>query len=284
MAIVTFWNGSNEQVGTTSSAIAFAVQSAVRHNIRILLISTSLNNDLIKESFWKENNKKSSGLFSKADNSARIETNGVEGLERLMRSGKISPERITEYTKVLLKDRLEVLLGIYGSGGETSYNAIKDKYSQIISVAGNFYDMVVVDLDKTVGKQSALDILKVSNIIVAMTSQKAKQIEKIQKFIEQGTLVTEDRTVLTIGKYMEDTKYNAKNITRNLLRKKDLINTVPYNNLFFEASQEGRVIDIFLDFMKIKERDINYRYSQELIRLYDTIDGKVKMLQMLNKL
>lgn len=114
MAIVTFWNGSNEQVGTTSSAISFAVQSAVQHNIKILLISTSLNNDLIKESFWKENTNKSFGLFpNRTNNYNRIETNGVEGLERLIRSGKISPERITEYTKVLLKDRLEVLLGIY---------------------------------------------------------------------------------------------------------------------------------------------------------------------------
>lgn len=144
--------------------------------------------------------------------------------------------------------------------------------------------MVVVDLDNNVGKQSALDILKASNIVVAMTSQKAKQIEKIQKFIDQGTVLTEEKTVLTIGKYMDDTKYNARNITRNLLKKKNIVNTVPYNNLFFEASQEGQVIDIFLEFMKIKDKDINYRYSQELTRLYDTIEEKIQILQMQNKM
>ncbi len=45
-----------------------------------------------------------------------------------------------------------------------------------------------------------------------------------------------------------------KNITRNLLRKKDLINTIPYNTLFFDSTQEGTVIDLFLNFMSIKRQ------------------------------
>ena len=114
MSIVTFWNGTDEQVGTTSGAIAFAVHSALQHNIKILFVSTSFNNELIKESFWKENDKRNMIKLSKnGEDANNIEQNGVEGLERLMRSNKISPERITQYTKILLKDRLEVLLGIY---------------------------------------------------------------------------------------------------------------------------------------------------------------------------
>ena len=79
---------------------------------------------------------------------------------------------------------------------------------------------------------------------------------------------------------MEDTKYNVKNITRNLLKRRDLINTVPYNNLFFEASQEGKVIDLFLNLMRVKEKDDNYKFVQELKRLYETVKMKLDLLQM----
>ena len=107
MSIVTFWNGTKEQVGTSSGAIAFAVNSALQHNIKILLLSTSFNDFFMRDCFWRENDKKEIIKISKDAK------NGKEGLERLMRSNKISPERITQYTKILLKDRLEVLLGVY---------------------------------------------------------------------------------------------------------------------------------------------------------------------------
>lgn len=120
MSVVTFWNSTNEQNGTTSSAIALAVRSAIQHNIKILFISTSLNNEIIQSSFWKEKENKTINFITGKEkikntntNDGNIEKNGVEGLERLMRSNKITPERITEYTKILLRDRLEVLLGIY---------------------------------------------------------------------------------------------------------------------------------------------------------------------------
>ena len=82
---------------------------------------------------------------------------------------------------------------------------------------------------------------------------------------------------------MDETKYNAKNITRNLLRRKDIINTIPYNTLFFEATQEGTVIDLFLNFMRIKEKDENYKFVEELKSLNETIKGKIEILQMMKR-
>ena len=124
--------------------------------------------------------------------------------------------------------------------------------------------MVIVDLDKSVGKQAEIDILNISDIVVALVPQRAKQIEKIQNMINEGEILKEQNTVMAIGRYVEESKYNAKNITRNLLRKKDLINTIPYNTLFFDSTQEGTVIDLFLNFMRIKDRDTNYTFVEEI--------------------
>ena len=263
--------------GNTSSSIAFATQVAIEHNIKVLLISTSFKDSIIKDSFWQEQKKRTFGIFS-GNNRSSIDNNGVEGLDRVIRSNKVSPDIITDYANIVLTNRLEILLGIEGT--EEQYNLIKERYIQIISLASKYYDLVVVDLDRKIGKQAEIDILKASDVIVTMIPQRAKKIEQVQNLIKQTDILRNENTVITIGRYMEDTKYNVKNITRNLLKRRDLINTVPYNNLFFEASQEGKVIDLFLNLMRVKEKDDNYKFVQELKRLYETVKMNLDLLQM----
>jgi len=273
MAIVTFWNGSEEQCGTTSGAVALATQVAIDHNIKVLLVSTSFNDRLIKDSFWKERKKSTFGLFT--NNNSALDNNGIEGLDRVIRSNKVSPEIIKDYTQVVLTDRFEILLGLEESRGQ--YDLLKERYSQIISLAGKYYDLVIVDLDNNVGQQTVIDILNDSDIIISMVSQRAKQIEKILEMINKRELLKKEKTIVTLGRYMPNTKYNIKNISRNLLKTRDMVNTIPYNDLFFEATQEAMVIDLFLNFTKLKERDVNYFFVQELKRLYDTIQLKLSM-------
>lgn len=273
MAIVTFWNCTEEQCGTTSSSIALATQVATEHNIKVLLISTAFNNRIIKESFFTEKKKSKFSLFT--NNASGFENNGVEGLDRVARSNRISPEIIKDYTQVVLTDRLEILMGIENSLGQ--YDLIKERYSQIISLADKYYDLVIVDLDNKIGEQAEIDILNESDIIVSMISQRAKQIEKVAEMLKENEILKRDKTIIAIGKYMEQTKYNAKNISRNILKIRDMVNTIPYNKLFFECSQEGKIVDLFIHYMKVKEKDENYFFIQELKRLYETIQIKLSM-------
>lgn len=140
--------------------------------------------------------------------------------------------------------------------------------------------MVIVDLDKNIGVDETKNILEVSDVVVAITSQREKEIEETYNFIKSGEILKPSNYIITLGKYHRETKYNAKNITRTLLKQKDLINTIPYNNLFFEATQEGKIIDLFLMFMNIKDKDENYEFVEEINRLIDTVQMRIKMLQM----
>ena len=235
---------------------------------------------MIQESFWPEKKKSRFSLFSGSIKGKELETSGIVGLDRMIRSNKITPEIITDYAKIVLTNRLEILLGV--EGDENQYNLVKEKYAQIINLAGKYYDMVIVDLDRKVGRQAEIEVLNNSDIIVALVPQRAKEIQKIQRLMAENVL-DGTKTIMTIGKYLENTKYNAKNITRNLLREKDMINTIPYNNLFFEATQEGTVIDLFLNFMRIKEKDNNYQFVEEIKNLNETIKGRLEMLQMMKQ-
>ena len=53
--------------------------------------------------------------------------------------------------------------------------------------------------------------------------------------------------------------------------------------MFFEATQEGTVIDLFLNFMRIKDKDENYKFVEELKSLNETIKGKIEILQMMKR-
>ena len=185
-----------------------------------------------------------------------------------------------------MKNRLEILLGIDGEGEtlQKQYMLIQETYPEIIELADRYYDMVIVDLDNKIKTSTRLEILQKSHIIVAMTSQRLKSIQKIDNLIKQNNILNEENTIITIGKYMDDTRYNAKNITRNLLKKRDIINTIPYNNLLFEATQEGKIIDLYFNFIRLREKDENYYFVKEIKRLYANIKGKIELLQMQRKI
>ena len=122
--------------------------------------------------FGKKKKKKSFSLFGGSTKGKEVETSGIVGLDRMLRSNKLSPDIITDYAKIVLTNRLEILPGI--ENDKDQYKQVKEKYAQIISLAGKYYDMVVVDLDKSVGKQAEIDILNTSDIVVALVPQRAK--------------------------------------------------------------------------------------------------------------
>lgn len=279
MAIVTFYTNCKQETGNTVSALALATYLGIVKNKKILFISTSLNDNSIKQAFWPEQDKKKSGLFGPNTNIAS--ENGIEGLDRIIRSNKISPDIVTDYTKVALKSRLELLMGYNGS--EDQYKEIQNLYPQVISLATKCYDMVIVDIDKQLEMKTKMEITNLSDVVVAMTTQKMENIDKLIKLMAEGVILKKHKTIITLGKYDDKVKYNAKNISRNVLRQKEIINTVPYNSVLFEAVQEGKIIDIFLKFLSLKTKDENYIFLEEIKRLSEDIEKKQREVQMTRK-
>ena len=180
--------------GTTSSCIAYATWLSIQHNIKVLLITTSFNDKLINESFWSEQKKKSFGFLGK-NYKTGVDTNGIVGLDRMIRSNKLSPDIITDYAQIVLTNRLEIIAGVQNS--KEQYDSVKEKYAQIITQAGKYYDMVVVDLNRSVGKQAEIDILNASDIVVPLVPQRAKKIEEIKELIDKGEILKEKNVTIS---------------------------------------------------------------------------------------
>ena len=122
-----------------------------------------------------------------------------------------------------------------------------------------------------------------SDVIVALTTQKRENINKLMKTMAEGVILKKVNTIITLGKYDDKSKYNAKNISRSILRSKEIINTVPYNTVLFEELQEGKLIDMFIKFLELKTRDENTFFIEELGRLKESIEKKEKELQKMKK-
>ncbi|MCI9063876.1 MAG: hypothetical protein HFJ17_04670 [Clostridia bacterium] len=278
MAIVTFCGDGNKETGNTAAAIATATYMAIKHNIKILLISTNFNENTTKECFWTDKSKRTIIPGGQNQAAATIQS-GIEGLSRLIGSSKIEPRMIKDYTNMILRDRLDVLLGY--NGEKKQYRIIQTIYPQLIPVASKYYDMVIVDVDDKLEKQTQDEIVSVADIKVITTNQRIRDIQAVAGKLENNESVDKREIIVAVGRYDGSLKYNAKNITRSILRQKKIVNTVPYNGQYYEAMQEGMVIDLFLKLSQIKnKKDPSYMFIQEVERLTETINERWEEVRM----
>lgn len=276
MSIVTFWNSGKEQTGKTLSLAAICTHLAIEHNYRILVISTGYQDENLDNCFWKPKKvKKNLGLFGPNTNMAMEE--GIAGLAKIMKSNKLSPEHITNYTKIIFKDRLEILPAFKGNKNE--YEDIRRYYPDIINLANNYYDLVLVDLDGEVQEDIAETIIGNSNLIVVSLSQRLTSINRFMERREENPILKSKKALLLIGRYDRFSKYNIKNISR-YLGEKNKISTIPYNTLFFEACEEAELPDLFLKLRKTGEDDRNGFFLAEVKRTVDNIIYRLEDLAL----
>jgi len=273
MSVVTFWSNLDKETGQTATAIAVATQMAIEHNYKILLLST-YNNSELDLAFWKIEKQKKS-LLKLVDNKKVVSIDsGIVGLQKAYSSKRLTPEIITDYAKIVFKDRLEVLSGYDGTYAE--YEKIKEIYPELIKMASKYYDLVIVDLNKG-GNELSKQILGISNVIVYSINQKNTSIDEYIRIKQQAP--KKNNIIPVIGRYDKYSKYNAKNISR-YLKEKGGVNTSSYNTLFSEACDEGQVADFFLKMKTVGETDRNAHFLDEVRNISLSIIYKLKETQM----
>ena len=225
MSIVTFCGSGKEQVGKTLAVVAIATNIAIEQNKRILVISASYNNDDIKNCYWNEEISKKNNIFVK-QNGVEID-NGIEGLAKMIQSNKISPDAITDYTKVVFKDRLEILLGFEDKTLSTS-EKVATVYAEIVKAANKYYDLILVDLDNEINPIGAEEIIKNSDVVIGTVSQKVTSINNMKR---KRQTIPVRQVMYLIGKYDNKSKFTIKNLSRMVGERRDLF-ILPYNTLY----------------------------------------------------
>ena len=278
MAIVTFWSNSKKQSGQTMSALAVSTYMAMEHNRKVLLLSTEYADDVLETAFGGFANNSSLLKSILKHPNAGIDT-GIEGIAKMASSNRLSPEMIPNYTKIVFKDRLEVLFSPKAKEDTTDYQKIWSLYKEIINTANRYYDVVFVDLNKGLEDETTKQILDMSNVIVVTLEQKMRKLDEFIKLRQEEPLLKGKNVLTLVNRFDKFSKYNSRNITRYLGQKREVF-TVPYNTLFYESAEEGSVAEFFLKVRNVDITDKNGAFMEELKRATNGIIYKLQELQM----
>ena len=278
MAIITFKSNEIKETAQTLSIAAVATQLAIERNFKVLLVSTNFKDKTLEECFWEVNKKTSlANAVGIEAPKVGIET-GVEGLMRVIASNKTSPEIVKNYSKIILRDRLDVLPSPNVTD-DKDYENVASRYPEILQLANRYYDIILVDLSKKMSEQQAENIIQISDVVVVNLTQRLKSIDDFIELRETEEFYKRKHIMLLIGRYDAFSKYNTKNITRYMKEKK-MVNVIPYNTLFFEACSEAKIIDFFLRIKNVDETDRNYLFIKEVSNMGNNIIYKLQELQM----
>lgn len=274
MAIISFWSTENEQVPKAESIVAIATFLAIQHNFKILVLDTNFKNYFYQDSYWQDS--KAINLI-KGSNSVGNVTSGINGLARAVLSNKTSPEIVTNYTKIVFKDRLEVLTGT--KLNKEDYNICKRAFREIVRMANKYYDLVIVDINEELDENIKDSLLEISDIIVVNISQRIRQINNFMKIKQEHPILSKKNVIPLLDRYDKYSKYNTKNVARYIKEKKGVY-AIPYNTLFFEACNEGRVADFFIKFRKMNSKDLNSAFIDSVGQFAENIIYRLQELQM----
>lgn len=242
MAVLSFWSNSKKETGQTLSIVAMATYMSVEHNYKTLVIDATLYDDTIQRCFWNMDINKD---IKKALNRGKLDiAAGTEGLLSAIASNKTTPEIISNYTKVVFKNRLDVLLGLKTKIFE-DYEKSLMLYKDLINTANKYYDFVFVDLPKTVKKDYTRALLDASTVIVYTMPQNLKLIDEYMANMNSQTTLKRGNVIPVLTNAMDESKYNVKNTTRYVGEKME-VPSISYNSNFMEAASEAGVANFFL--------------------------------------
>ena len=272
MAIISFWSDGKTETGKAAAMAAVTTFLGMQRNFKILVLDTKYNDYFYQDCYWKED--KTIKIIHNQGSKTNI-ASGISGLAKAILSNKTSPEIITNYTKLVFKDRLEILTDTKIE--KKDYETNKKVFKDIAKIASRYYDLVFIDIDANLDEETTNSLLEVSDLIVANISQKMRQINNYLN-IKQENMILEGKAVIPLlGKFDKNSKYTAKNVSRYI---KENVCTIPYNTLYFEACNEGTVADFFIKFRKMNTKDKNSYFMEEVKNTADKIVYKLQELQM----
>ena len=278
MSIITFWSENEKAIGQTISTITTATTMAIEHNYKILLISLDFNNRVIENCFGAQDSNKEivNSLFG--EKQINLDS-GINGLLKIANSNRVTPEIIHDYTKIIFKNRLEVLYPPMDLDSEEKINNFLTDMKVIILNAARYYDQVFVDLKKGFGYVGQSDILNISDVVVLNVDQNIDKINEMLKFQDINKI--NNKTIWNICKYDKNSKYNTKNLSRKFL-KNQLVGQTDYNTLVLDASQEGELVELLLRFKTLREVDNNFEFmknskdlTEKILLKYQETRGRI---------
>lgn len=248
MAIISFWGERHGQVATTSNLVAATADIVMNIPVKTMITHTHFNRSTLENSFKKRIEQKN-GYLSYTDF-------GIEALERLAKSNRLSPEAIRNNTAPILdSSRLDLLYGVSNPSDNFGSN-ICHVLPQIFRTAEAYYDLTLIDVSSGTDNAITNTILELSDLIVVCLNQNTSVLNSY--FIEKNypKILDEKEHLIVLGNYNKRSKYTEKNIKRKYGIRN--VYTVPHCPSLMDAINDSSVLEFYLRNRHIKRSVLEF--------------------------
>lgn len=268
MAKVVFWSPEEGMSGCTHVAIAVSSLMGITHKTSCLLIDANSNAKKIASSYTLYDDLINANSFN--------DTNlGMNAIMRLIKSNKLSPDVIQNYSKPVLKGRLDILYSaIANTIVETRENLTS--MSLIAKNAAELYDIVLVDLPKTTTDDGALRVLSQADVVVCVVPQEIEKLNNVLKKINDVDELKDKKKIFVLGNYESGSKYNIFNVKLKY-KLPEPIYVLPHNYLFADACNDGNVLDFLYRNINAPAKDYNGEF---ILRTTEIVEEIAKTLKI----
>jgi hypothetical protein len=222
MSTIAFWSPFAE-MGCSSSTLMSAYATAFQYRTRVLLVNTGQANCGIEAGIFQDEKLPADVLYS-------FEESGWDAIERLFISGSLNKHNLRDYTKPLLKDRLDLLTGSMNKS-ERSASEKGEVLKKLLETANQCYDLVLLDAERSnINPQL---IVQQADYVVVVLNQNMRNLKQFFEEILPEQL-NEQKLHVLINKYDSHSRVTLSNIKRGF-RYKGSISAIPYTTGYLDA-------------------------------------------------
>ena len=260
MLFLTFYGSNKIETAQTTSMAGIATHLSIEKNYKTLLLNTKYNDTSLQECFWDQ----SINIKLKGD----LET-GIGGLIKAIASNKTSPEIITNYTRTIFKERLEVISGldakIYLFASANLLNVDTVEFMKLHNVY--MVCLGLEDITVNYAKNKELD----SDI--SILEDKINVLDNKLKSLEDSSYVV-NKDKINLENIIKELDFNIDSINNSLEETKASLEGTKHivdNTL---SNEEERVINAY--YQKVKERDEVNNLLINLNKKRDTLNASLE--------
>lgn len=257
---IAFWSPVHGQVGTSANLISAACMIGLESSARTLIGHTHGAMSGLESVLLKSN----SGLFQDG-----FDNSGLDALERLARNHRLSSERVKDYTRPILHNRLDLLMGT-SKTDEAGQAEISGLIEGILMYASQYYDLIMIDINRSDRNLLTNKVLETSDLIVVNLNQNMALLERYFEHVDMPETIAAKPKIFVLGQYDHGSKYKVSNIARRFRCRNEMF-TVPYCVDFLDACNDRNVVEFMLRLNSIHFRHPNYFYRSELRKLVKAI-------------
>lgn len=269
MPKIVLWSPIPAKVGQTHAAIALATLMAIEEDYSNILIYSQWLSNKISSAYEEYYTLKSKGVFGNS-------SMGITALTRLGGSNKLTPESIRNYSKPILKQRLDTMYGLNAVTREQFQDLVKN-FPSIVQKANEAYDIVWVDSSKGMEKEYIRETLKSADLVICTLSQDITVLDEEIRELNSNEILKEKQKILLMCDYESKSRYNIPNIKRKFGIREPIF-SIPRNYVFVDCCNDGDVVEgFFYKNLNAEAKEYNGYFISEVRKVIQQILGLIKV-------